>query len=158
MKNNVIMCGVTASVLLVGTLVCQAEKWDKSDFKAKGVESGFYDADSIRAQGNAVNWTEKYIFESGEVKNVTAALSKHQECKQNISKRGDVVQFQTDYQIEKPKYRSIARRYYNKGNELICTDKDTGEEFNTSWDKIRRGSPMEKALYDLVTKYKVNLK
>jgi hypothetical protein len=153
--KKVIMSGVLGSVLLFGTLVCHAEKWDKNDYTDKTIESGYYDADSIKVQGNTVSWTEKYILTSDGIKFITSEISKHQVCKQNVSKKGDVTQYQLDYQIEKGKFRGVAKRYYNKASELLCTDKDTGKEFNTSWNKIVRGSPIQQAQYDLVTKYKV---
>jgi hypothetical protein len=145
------------SVLLFGTLVCHAEKWDKNDYVDKTIASGYYDADSIKVQGKAVSWTEKYILTSEGIKFTATQLSKHQMCKQNIAKNGEVTQSQMDYQIENRKYRGVAKRYYNKANELLCTDKDTGKEFNTSWNKILRGSSIQQAQYDLVTKYKVKL-
>lgn len=155
MKKNVILSGVIGSVLLVGTLVCHAEKWDKNEYKDKTIESGYYDVDSIKVEGKAVGWTEKYILTSEGATFVTSQIMKHQACKQSIAKKGNVAQYQLDYQIEKGKFRGVAKRYYNKANELLCTDKDTGNEFNTSWNKIVRGSPIQQAHYDLVTKYKV---
>ena len=155
MKKNVILSGVMASVLLFGTLVCHAEKWDKNEYVDKTIASGYYNSDSIKVRGKVVNWTEKYILTSEGITFITTQLSKHQVCKQNIAKKGNVTQYQLDYQIENKKYRGVAKRYYNKANELLCTDKDTGSEFNTSWNKILRGSPIQQAQYDLVTKYKV---
>jgi hypothetical protein len=155
MNRNVILSGIVGSVFLFGTLVCHAEKWDKNDYEDKTVASGYYDADSIKVVGKSVSWTEKYILTSDGVTVTTAKLSTHQVCKQSIAKKGEVTHFQLDYQIEKGKYRGVAKRYYNKANELLCTDKDTGNEFSTSWNKIKRGSPIQQANYDLVTKYKV---
>lgn len=155
MKKNIILSGVMASVLLFGTLVCHAEKWDKNEYVDKTIESGYYDADSIKVQGKAVSWTEKYNLTSDGITFTTTQLSKHQVCKQTIAKKGNVTQYQLDYQIENGKFRGVTKRYYNKANELLCTDKDTGSEFNTSWNKIVRGSPIQQAQYDLVTKYKV---
>jgi hypothetical protein len=68
---------------------------------------------------------------------------------------GEATQYQLDCQIKKGKFRGVAKRYYTKKNELICTTKDMGKEFVTNWSEILRGSPMQQAQYDLVTKYKV---
>ena len=157
MKKNVILSGVMGAVLLFGTLVCHAEKWDKNKYVDKTVESAYYDADSIKVQGKTVSWTEKSVLTSGGATFVTGDIKKYEACKQNIEKKGNVTQYQVDYQIEKGKYRGVALRYYNKANEIVCTDKDMGNEFNTSWNKIVRGSPIQQSHYDLVTKYKVNL-
>jgi hypothetical protein len=160
MKRNVILSGVVASVLLLGTLESHAEKWDKNDYAGNGIESGFYDADSIKVKNKTVSWTEKYIFTIGSTDNVSKELSKFKACKQGIAKKGNITQFQVDYEIENnKKYRGGAKRYYNKNNETICTDKDLGaNDFDTSWHDLVRHSAMETAYYDLVTKYKVVLK
>jgi hypothetical protein len=160
MKRNVILSGVVASVLLLGTLVSHAEKWDKNDYAGNGIESGYYDADSIKVKNKTVSWTEKYIFTSGSIDNVSKELSKFKACKQGIAKKGNVTQFQVDYEIENnKKYRGIAKRYYNKNNETICTDKDLGaNDFDTTWHNLVRHSAMEQAYYDLVSRYKVVLK
>ena len=155
MKKNVILSGVLGSVLIFGVFVGHAAKWDKNSYVDANIQSGYYDADSIKVKGTAVNWTEKYILTSIGVTTITANISKHQACKQNIDKMGDITQIQLDYQIEKGKFRGVAKRYYNKGNKLLCTNKDTGDEFKTAWNKIVRGSPIEQAQYDLVSKYKV---
>ena len=65
--------------------------------------------------------------------------------------------FDKNNQIENNKFRVVAKRYYNKNNELLCSDKDMGNEFKSSWEKIVRGSLIQDAYYDLVTRYKVNL-
>lgn len=67
-----------------------------------------------------------------------------------------VTHYQLDYQIENKKFRGTAKRYYNKENELLCSNMDTGTDFDTSWNKIVRGLPIQQGQYDLVTKYKVN--
>jgi hypothetical protein len=155
MKRTLILSGVIGSVLLFGPLASHAEKWDKNDYGDVSIESGFYDVDSIKVQGKVVSWTEKYILTSEGATFVKTQILKHPVCKQNIAKKGDVTHYQFDCQIEKGKFRGVAKRYYNKTNELLCTDKDTVNEFDTSWHKILRGSPMQQAQYDLVTKYKV---
>ena len=143
------------TVLIFGTLVCHAEKWDKNDYTGATIESGYYDASSIKIKGKVVSWTEKYVLADGSVSFVNKALSKHEACKKSIAENGNVTQYQLDYQIKKDEYRGVAKRYYNKANKLICTDKDTANEFESAWNKISRQSPIEQAKYDLVTKYKV---
>ncbi|MEI6704353.1 MAG: hypothetical protein WCL71_12595 [Deltaproteobacteria bacterium] len=155
MKKNVFLAGIVGFALLFGALVCHAEKWDKNDYGDVSIESSYYDVDSIKVQEKLVSWTEKYILTSAGSKFTTSEASKHPVCKQNITKKGAVTHYQLDYQIESKKFRGAAKRYYNKDNELLCTDKDTGTEFKTSWNKIVRGSPIQNAQYDLVTKYKV---
>jgi hypothetical protein len=156
MKKTVFMSGIVGAVLLFGSLVCHAEKWDKNDYGDATISAGFYDADSIKVKDKLVSWTEKYILTSEGSTFTTSQASKHPICKQNIAKKGAVTHYQMDYQIENKKFRGAAKRYYSKDNELLCSDKDTGTEFNTSWNKIVRGSPIQQAQYDLVTKYKVN--
>jgi len=160
MKRNVILPVVMASVLLLGTLVSHAEKWDKNDYAGNGIESGFYNVDSIKVRNKTVSWTEKYIFAGTSIDPVTKKLSKFKACKQGIAQKGSITQFQVDYEIENNvKYRGVAERYYSKNNEMICTDKDLDkEEFDTSWYDLERHSAMEQAYYDLVTKYKVIFK
>lgn len=155
MKKNIVLSGVLVTFMLFGCVVCQAKKWDKNDYVDAKIESGYYDADSIKVKGKVVSWTEKYILTSDGAALVNTELSKHQACKQNIEQMGNVTQYQMDYQIEKGKFRGVAKRYYNKANKLICKDKDTGNEFKSNWSVILRGSPMQQAQYDLVTKYKV---
>lgn len=155
MRKKAISSLVTASVLIFGALVCHAEKWDKHDYSGGTIESGYYDAQSIKVTGNQVNWTEKYILTPEGASFVTGELSKYEGCKQNIAKKGNVTQYQLDYEIRKGEFRGVAKRYYNKAKKLVCTDKDTGKEFKYGWRQIERGSPIEQAKYDLVTKYKV---
>ena len=155
MKKNVILSGVIGSVLIFGTLICHAEKWDKNNYADATIESGYYGATSIKVKGKMVSWTEKYILTDSGASFVNSEISKHKVCKENIAKKGNVTQYQLDYEVEKGKYRGAAKRYYNKANELLCTDKDTGDAFKTTWNKILRGSPIQDAQYDLVTKYKV---
>lgn len=155
MKIKVILSVVIWSVLAFSTLVCHAAKWDKNDYVDATIETGYYDVKSIKTKGKVVSWTEKYILTSAGAAFTTAEVSKHQVCKDNIEKMGNVSQYQLDYQIEKGKYRGTAKRYYNKDNKLLCTNKDTGDEFKTDWNNIVRGSPIQQAQYDLVTKYKV---
>jgi hypothetical protein len=170
MKQTIFLAGIV-SVFLVGTLDCRAEKWDKKDYSHELVESAYYDADSVKVQGKSVSWTEKYLYTKDGAKAVAEKISKHKVCKENIAKKGGLSSIRADYQIEKVKYegkakikkthdlrfRKVAERYYNKANEVLCTDKDLGGEMDGSWSTIRRASPPQEAFYDLVTKYKVNL-
>ena len=158
MKKMGVVYGIIMSSLLAGGQVCHAEKWDKNNFQGKGIEAGFYDADSVKVKGAVVSWTEKYIFAPDGVGHFTGVLAKFPVCKQNIAKKGSATQFQVDYQVEHGKYRGAGKRYYNKSNELICEDKDLGSDFDTKWYDNVRNSPIEEAMYDLVTKYKVIFK
>ncbi len=155
MKNNVVMAGVLGVICLAGSGICSAEKWDKNNYEDATIASSYYDAESIKLQGKVVTWTEKYLLTREGGNFTTIELSKHPVCKKALEKKGEVTHYQLDYQIETGKFRGIAKRYYNKGDELLCTDKDTGSVFNTAWYKILRGSPIEQAKYDLATKYQV---
>jgi hypothetical protein len=155
MKKNVILSAVILFTLMLNTLVCHAAKWDKNTYADTLIESGYYDAKSIKVKGKVVSWTEKYLLTNEGVTFTAAELSKHEVCKENIEKLGAVSQFQIDYQIKKNNFHGTAKRYYTKDNKLLCTNKDTGDNFKTDWKKIERGSPMMDAQYDLVTKYKV---
>jgi hypothetical protein len=150
---------VIGSTLMFDTLVSHAEKWDKNDYADATVKAGYYKVDSIKSSSTVVSWTEKYILTDEGATLIDTELSKYEVCRENIAKKGKVTQFQLDYQLEKStlKYRGVATRYYNKDNKLICTGKNTGKEFKSDWSKIQRGSPMQKAHYDLVTKYKIKI-
>jgi hypothetical protein len=159
MKKIFTLSGVLGSVLVCGTFVCHAEKWDRNDYTDATIKAGYYAADSIKVKGNVVSWTEKYILTDDGAAFVDTELSKHQICRENIAKKGKVTQFQQDYQIEKStlRFRNVAKRYYDMNNKLICTSKDTGTGSKTEWSKILRGSPMQQTQYDLVTKYKIKI-
>ncbi len=155
MKMNVILAGVTGTVLIFGTLVSYAAKWDKNGYVDSQIESGFYNVDSIKVKGKVVSWTEKYILTGAGATFINSEMSKHEACKENVAKYGEVTQYQLDYEIKANEYRGVAKRYYNKENKLICTNKDTGKNFSSEWIKIIPRSPIQGAKYDLVTKYKV---
>jgi hypothetical protein len=159
MKIIGMLSAVIGSVLLLGTLECHAEKWDKNNVSDATVESGYYNTDSIKDNNGVVSWTEKYILTDGGASSLNTEISKHQKCKQSIAKNGKATQMQLDYQLEKKtlKYRLVAERYYNKANIVLCTSKDTGNDLKSDWSKILRGSPMQRAQYDLVTKYKIKI-
>ncbi|MDR3581343.1 MAG: hypothetical protein P4L44_15390 [Oryzomonas sp.] len=151
-----VLAGFVGCFFLVGGTVCQAAKWDKNDFKDKSVEMAFYKADSIKVQGKIINLTEKYILTRDGAKRAMQSLSKYPACKQSIDKKGGAAHYQHDYQIEDGKARIAAIRFYNKDNEMLCTDKDMGKNaVDRSWKKIGRHSQMENIYYDLVTRYKI---
>jgi hypothetical protein len=157
MKKNVLLAGVLGSTLLLGTTICNAENWIKNnvDVPNKNVEANFYDADSVKVKNKTLTWTEKFILTGFGTKNYTKHLLIYHVCQQNILKKGDVTHHQIDFEIKGGKFRLIAKRNYTKDNELVCTDKDMGTEFDKSWHDIEYGSPMYSRHYDFVTKYKL---
>ena len=156
MKREVVMAGVLGAVLL-GTVVSHAEKWDKNRHANNAIESAFYDVDSIKVVDRTLSWTEKYILTGEGAKAVTSQAIKHQVCKDNVAKKGNIAQTQVDMQIEGQNIRQVAIRHYNKDSALICSEKDMGHEFDASWKKITPRSPMQQTKNDLITKYKVKL-
>ena len=154
MRSKIVLLGIMGG-LLFGSVVCKAEKWDKNDFQSKTVEAAYYNADSVKVRKQAVSWTEKSIFTSDGAVSISGGISKYESCKKKISEAGTATHSQADYMIKKGKIRLVAKRYYNKDNKILCTDKDMGKDFNKSWLEIERFSAAEKAQYDLVTKYKV---
>ena len=159
MKIKVILQTVIGSMLISGTFVCHAAKWEKNDDADAAIASGYYNTHSIKSDDKIVSWTEKYILTTDGISAISTEISKHKKCKENITEKGDVTQMQMDYQIEKKtlKFRTVAKRYYNKADKLICTDKDTGDDFKSNWSPIQRGSSMQRAQFDLVTKYKIKI-
>lgn len=157
MKKNVFLAGIIGSLLLVGALDCHAANWVKNDVDVpnKNVESNFYDADSVKANAKTLSWTEKFDLTSFGKKSYTKHLTKYPACQQNILKKGDATHHQIDFEIKEGKFRLVAKRNYNKDNELLCTDKDMGTELDKSWQDIVKGSPMYERYYILVTKYKL---
>lgn len=157
MKYSLLATVMMVSVLTAG--VCQAEKWEKNSFVGNNIEAGYYDATSIKVHGKLVDWTEKYVYAEEGKKMTKEKLAKYPVCKAAIEKKGLPTEFRVDYQIDNgDKSRYVAKRYYNAKGEVLCTDKDMKGEFDTSWQKIVRNSPMQNAYYDLVTKYKVVFK
>ena len=155
MKKAFFLTGVLGFTLLAGALDCNAEKWVKKEFTSKGIESNYEDADSVKAKGKAINWTEKYVLTPEAVKEYNKLLSTFKGCKEAIAKKGEVTHHLVDYQIENGKYRHLAKRNYNKKNELVCTDKEMENTVDMTWHRIGRKSPMEDTYYNLVTKYKL---
>jgi hypothetical protein len=150
------LSGVMVSVLLAGVSVCHAEKWDKNGFEGQGIEAGYYNKDSIKVKKKLVSWTEKYVFTPEGTKYFTGQLAKHPVCKESMVEKGEATQFQVDYQVKDGKFRGAGKRYYNKAGKLICGGKDLEKDLDTSWHVVERGTPIQDAMYDLVTKYKVN--
>lgn len=155
MKRGFFVTGVLGVVLLAGALDCQAEKWVKKEFTSKAIEANYEDADSVKVKDKSLTWTEKYVLSAEGAKNYNAHLQKFKACKDNLAKKGEVTYHQVDYEILDGKYRHLAKRNYNKNNEVVCTDKDMDKEFDLSWHRIGRKSPMEDTLYNLITKYKL---
>jgi len=157
MKKNVLFAVVLGSILLMGTINGHAANWVKNnvDVPNKNLDSNYYDADSVQVKDKTLSWSEKFILTDFGSKQYTRHLSQYPECRQNIMKKGDVTYHQIDFEIKKGKFRLVAKRNYNKANELICTDKDMGKEFDKSWQDIEYGSPMYSRHYQLATKYKI---
>jgi len=157
MKKNVFLAGVFCSFLLLGSFNGNAADWVKNnvDIPNQNVDSNYYDADSIKVHGKTLSWTEKFVLTDFGAKNYTKHLTQYPVCKKNIEKKGDVAYHQIDFQIKKGNFRLVAKRNYNKNNELVCIDKDMGTELDKSWQDIAYGSPMYERHYLLVTKYKL---
>jgi len=157
MKRNIFAAAALGAVLLGGTLVCQGATWVKNDtdIPNKNVEKNYYDSDSVKVRNKTLVWTEKFVLTSFGAEQYTKHLSTFPACKQNILKDGDVTHHQIDLEIKNGKFRTVAKRNYNKANKVVCTDKDMGKELDTSWQDIQYQSPMYFREYELVTKYKL---
>jgi hypothetical protein len=155
MKKNVVSAVTLSMILLVGTLVCHAADWIKNntDIPNKNVEANFYDSKSVKVHHKTLSWTEKTVLTSFGSKYYTKHLSQYPACQKNIASMGEVAYHQIDLEIKKGNYRTVAKRNYNKANELVCTDKDTGNEFDKAWKDIPYQSPIYFREYELVTKY-----
>jgi len=157
MERKVLITGVLCAVLLTAAWDCQAANWVKNsvDVPNKNVAANYYDADSVKAHDKTLSWTEKFDLTEFGTKSYTKHLLQFPDCRKNIEKKGDVVYHQIDFEIKQGKYRLVTKRNYNKKNEVVCTDKDMGKEFNTSWHDVSYGSPMYERHYIFVTKYKL---
>jgi hypothetical protein len=157
MKKSIYITVIFSVVLLLGTLVCHAADWIKNnaDIPNKNVEANYYDSKSVKVRKNILSWTEKTVLTSFGSKYYTKHLSKYPACEKSISSKGDATHHQIDFEIQKGKFRTIAKRSYNNSNELLCTDKDMGTELDKSWQEIQYQSPMYFREYELVTKYKL---
>jgi len=144
-----------STVLLLGTIACHAADWIKNntDIPNKNLEANYYDGKSVKVRNKTLSWTEKTVLTDFGSKYYSKHLSKYPVCEKNMATDGEVTHHQMDFEIAKGKFRTVAKRNYNKDNKLICTDKDMGTEFNKSWQEIQYQSPMYFREYELVTKY-----
>lgn len=157
MKKNIYLLGVLSMLLSVGGLDCHAADWVKNnvDIPNKNVEKNFYDSKSVKVRNKILSWTEKFVLTSFGEKQYTKHLSQYPACQKNILEKGDATHHQIDFEIQNGKFRTVAKRNYNKDNKLLCTDKDMGTEFDKSWQDIIYQTPMYFREYELVTKYKL---
>jgi len=155
--KNLIIAGLLGSALLVGAASSQAATWIKIeiDIPNKNVEANYYNGKSVKVHDKTLSWTEKFVLTSFGTAAYTKHLSQYPACKRNISRKGDVTQHQVDLEIKGGKFRLVAKRNYNKANELICTDKDMGNELDKSWNEVKYQSLMYERYYLLATKYKI---
>ena len=157
MKKAAFIAGVLGMFLLAGALDSQAAQWVKNntDIPNKNLEANYYDSHSVKVRNKTLQWTEKNVLTNFGAQYYTKHLSNYPACQKNIAEKGEVTHHQIDFQIKLGKFRTVAKRNYNKANELLCTDKDTGTEFDKSWQDIKYQSPMYFREYELVTKYKL---
>lgn len=157
MKKNVFVVVALGMVLLGGTLVCHGATWVKNDVDIpnKNLEANYYDSDSVKVHNKTLSWTEKTVLTSFGAQYYSKHLSKYPVCQKKISNKGDATHHQIDFEIKNGKFRTVAKRNYNKANKLLCTDKDMGTELDKSWQDIPYQSPMYFREYELVTKYKL---
>jgi len=151
--NYITVTLITA--LLLGTLVCHAADWIKNntDIPNKNMEANYYDSKSVKVRNKTLCWTEKTVLTSFGSQYYSKHLSQYPACQKSISSKGEVTHHQIDLEIKKGKFRTVAKRNYNKANELLCTDKDMGTEFDKTWKEIPYQSPIYFREYELVTKY-----
>jgi hypothetical protein len=156
MKMNV-LAGVVASALLTMSVSCLAADWVKNevDIPNKNVEANFYDGQSVKSSGKTMSWTEKYLLTQFGATHYSRHLQQFPACKKNMAAKGEVTQHQMDFEIKQGKFRVVAKRNYNKDGELVCTDKEMGNELDSSWRDIVYKSPMYERYYILVTKYQL---
>lgn len=152
---NVVMVVFVGCALLLGAIDCRAENWVKNnvDVPNKNRDSNYYDSDSVKAKDKTISWTEKFKLTSFGEKTYTKHLMKYPACRKNIEKQGNVTYHKIDFEIKDGKFRTIAKRNYNKKNKLVCTDKDMGTEFDKKWYEIAYKTPMYERHYILVTKF-----
>lgn len=157
MVKKVFIAGVLCSGLLAVALNCQAANWVKNNFDVpnQNVESNYYDTTSVEVHGKKVIWTEKFILSDLGKASYTKHLSQYPACRKNIDKNGAITYHKIDFEIKEGKFRLLAKRNYNKKNQVVCTDKDMGNEFDKSWNDIVYGSPMYERHYMFATKYKL---
>ena len=155
MKRNVLAPVILSAVLLFGSVACHAAEWIKNvvDIPNKNMAANYYDGKSVKVRNRTLNWTEKTVLTDFGAKYYTKHLLDFPACKKNIESKGEVTHHEIDLQIKQGKFRTVAKRNYNKNNELICTDKDMGKEMDKTWQDIKYQSPMYFREYELVTKY-----
>ncbi|MDD2581345.1 MAG: hypothetical protein PHR66_05045 [Desulfuromonadaceae bacterium] len=157
MKKNIFVVVVLGMVLSGGTVICHAADWIKNntDIPNKNLKANYYDSKSVKVRKNILSWTEKTVLTPFGAKYYTKHLSKYPACEKSIASKGEATYHQIDFEIQKGKFRTVAKRNYNKSGELLCTDKDMGTELDKSWQEIPYQSPMYFREYELVTKYKL---
>lgn len=155
MKKACVLTGVLGVALLAGALDCRAENWVKKEFASKAVQANYEDADSVKSKDGLISWTEKFVLTDAGRNEYNKLLTKYKGCKDAMAKKGPVTYHQVDFEIKDGKFRRVAKRNYNKKDEVVCTDKDTEGAVDLTWHRIGRKSPMEDTYYHLVTKYKV---
>jgi len=157
MKKRIYFTVIMSTVLLLGAFVCHAADWIKNntDIPNKNVEANYYDSKSVKVRYKTLRWTEKTVLTSFGSQYYTKHLSQYPACQKSISSKGDVAYHQIDLEIKKGKFRTVAKRNYNKDDELLCTDKDMGTELDKTWKEIPYQSPIYFREYELVTKYKL---
>ena len=157
MRKNIFCAGIVGSLLLAGVLNCQAADWlvNKADPQNASIEVNYYDADSVKVAGKTLTWSEKFVLTEFGRKYYTKHLAQYPACQKNILSKGEVSYHQIDFEIKEGNFRTVAKRNYNKSNELLCTDKDMGTEFDLKWHDIQFKSPMYERYYLLVTKFKL---
>ena len=155
--KNLIIAGLLGWALLVVATSSQAAHWVKNEIDApnKNVEANYYNGDSVKVHGKTLSWTEKFVLTSFGTAAYTKHLSQYPACKRNISLKGDVTHHLVDLEIKGGQFRLVAKRNYNKANELICTDKDMGNELDRSWNEVKYKSLMYERYYMLATTYKI---
>ena len=157
MKKGIHITVLLSAVLLLGTVVGHAANWVKNnaDIPSKNVEANYYDSKSVKVRHKTLTWTEKTVLTSFGSTYYSKHLSQYPVCQKNMSSKGDVAFHQIDLEIKKGKFRTVAKRNYNKDGKLLCTDRDMGTEFDKDWKEIPYQSPIYFREYELVTKYKL---
>lgn len=144
-------------MLLLGATAGHAEKWVKNnvDVPNQNLEANYYDADSIKTRGKTIHWTERFDLTPLGETSYSKHLMQYPACRTNIEKKGTVSYHKIDFEIKQGKFRTMAKRNYNKDHQLLCTNKDMGTEFDTKWYEIEYKTPMYERYYIFVTKYKL---
>src|SRR5450631_2892160 len=120
MKKSIYLTVILSVVLLSWTLVCHAADWIKNnaDIPNKNLEANYYDSKSVKVRKNILHWTEKTVLTSFGAQYYSKHLSTYPVCQKNISEKGEVTLHQIDFEIQKGKFRTVAKRNYNKDNKL----------------------------------------